>query len=189
MWTASARWRPSTPDPGSARSRVASPAGSTAWTLKVLRYPGHAEQMRFLLDLGLSDSTVLDVRTHLTYRDVLVRRLRQRLGGAYADAVIARVDAEGEIDGETCTRTIRIVDRYDDASGLTAMQRCTAFPAASAAMLLASGAVPGGGTECLEGIIPGDVLLADLAERGIEDRASRPPACASGGVASTYPSP
>ena len=136
--------------------------------VKVLRYPGHAEQMRFLLDLGLSDSTVLDVRTHLTYRDVLVRRLRQRLGGAYADAVIARVDAEGEIDGETCTRTIRIVDRYDEASGLTAMQRCTAFPAASAAMLLASGGVPGGGTECLEGIIPGDVLLSDLAERGIE---------------------
>lgn len=138
--------------------------------VKVLRYPGHAEQMRFLLDLGLADPTVLDVRTHLTYRDVLVRRLRQRLGGAYADAVVVRVDAEAHPQNEASgeTRQIRLVDRFDVESGLTAMQRCTAFPAASAAYALASSAPPGGGHDTLEGVLPAETLLGDLAERGIE---------------------
>ena len=136
--------------------------------MKVLRYPGHAEQMRFLLDLGLADSTVLDVRTHLTYRDVLVRRLRQRLGGAYRDAVVLRVDAEGEIDGEARQRVCRLVDRYDEASGLTAMQRCTAFPAAAVARMLGRERFDGGGHETLEGLVDPEVLLAELAARGIE---------------------
>ena len=147
-------------------------AGRLAGTLdrldmKILRYPGHAEQMRFLLDLGFAENTVLDVRTHLTYRDVLIRRLRQRLGGFYRDAVVLRVDAEGEIGGETQHRTIRIVDHFDDETGLSAMQRCTAFPAASVARMLGSGEFSGGGTETLEGLADPDALLADLAERGI----------------------
>ncbi len=139
--------------------------------IKILRYPGHAEQMRFLLDLGMADSTVLDIRTHLTYRDVLVRRLRQRLGGAYEDAVILRVDADrvaGVASGEAQRHTIRLVDRWDEATGLSAMQRCTAFPAASMAAHLAFDPPPGGGHESLENVLPADILLADLAERGIE---------------------
>ena len=136
--------------------------------VKVLRYPGHAEQMRFLLDLGLADPTVLDVRTHLTYRDVLVRRLRQRLGGAYRDAVVLRVDAEGEIDGEVRQRVCRLVDRYDEASGLTAMQRCTAFPAAAIARMLGRERFEGGGHETLEGLVDPEVLLGELSDRGIE---------------------
>ncbi|OZC03004.1 saccharopine dehydrogenase family protein [Rubricoccus marinus] len=135
--------------------------------VKVLRYPGHAEQMRFLLDLGMADSTVLDVRTHLTYRDVLVRRLRQRLGGAYEDAVILRVDADRVTSGESERHTIRLVDCWDEATGLSAMQRCTAFPAASVAAHLATEAPTGGGHESLENVLPAEILLADLAERGI----------------------
>ncbi|MEM1057245.1 MAG: saccharopine dehydrogenase C-terminal domain-containing protein [Bacteroidota bacterium] len=147
-------------------------AGRLAGTLdrldvKVLRYQGHASQMRFLLDLGLADPTVLDVRTHLTYRDVLVRRLRQRLGGAYRDAVVLHVDAEGVVNGEKRQHTIRLVDQFDDATGLSAMQRCTAFPASAVARMLAFGEVAGGGHECLEGLVSADTLLDDLASHGI----------------------
>ena len=116
---------------------------------KTLRLPGHADQMRFLLDLGLADKTSLDVRTHLTYRDVLVRRMRQRLGGAYHDAVVVRVEIEGtagstdDAPGEAGTLVYEIVDRFDEASGLSAMQRCTGFPAAAAAVLLGDARRPG----------------------------------------------
>src|SRR5690606_20222566 len=117
--------------------------------VKTLRYPGHASQMRFLLDLGLAAREVLDVRTHLTYRDVLVRRLRQRLGGAYKDAVLVRVEVVGEVVGEVAgeerTLTYQLVDRFDEATGLSAMRRCTAFPAAAVAVLLATGRIGGGG--------------------------------------------
>lgn len=136
--------------------------------VKTLRYPGHADRMRFLLDLGLADKTALDIRTHLTYRDVLVRRLRQRLGGAYHDAVLVRVEVEGMLDEQPRTLTYEMVDRFDEATGLSAMQRCTAFPAAAIAVLLAERAVPGGGACPPEHIVPFEPFFAALAERGIE---------------------
>lgn len=135
--------------------------------VKTLRYPGHAARWRFLLDLGLADRQSLDVRTHLTYRDVLVRRLRQRLGGAYKDAVLVRVEAEGEVDGEARRLVYELVDRFDEATGLSAMQRCTAFPAAAVAVLLASRQVPGGGVAPPEQIVPFDPFFDALAARGI----------------------
>ncbi len=141
--------------------------------VKTLRLPGHADQMRFLLDLGLADKTSLDVRTHLTYRDVLVRRMRQRLGGAYHDAVVVRVEIEGtagstaDAPGEAGTLVYEIVDRFDEASGLSAMQRCTGFPAAAAAVLLGTRAVPGGGVGAAEQVLPVEPFFAMLAERGI----------------------
>ncbi len=134
---------------------------------KTLRFPGHADQMRFLLDLGLADRTTLDVRTHLSYRDVLTRRLRQRLGGAYHDAVIVRVEIEGEAGGEAGTLVYEIVDRFDEASNLSAMQRCTGFPAAAAAVLLGTRMVPGGGVAAAEQVLPFEPFFASLAERGI----------------------
>jgi saccharopine dehydrogenase-like NADP-dependent oxidoreductase len=134
---------------------------------KTLRYPGHASQMRFLLDLGFADRTTLDVRTHLTYRDVLLRRLRQRLGGAYEDAVVVRVEADGTAGDAEGTLAYGFVDHYDAASGLSAMQRCTGFPAAAAALLLAERAVPGGGAGPAEAVLPVEPMLALLAERGL----------------------
>ena len=134
---------------------------------KTLRFPGHADQMRFILDLGLADRTTLDVRTHLSYRDVLVRRLRQRLGGAYHDAVVVRVEIEGEAGDEAGTLVYEIVDRFDEASGLSAMQRCTGFPAAAAAVLLGTRAVPGGGVGAAEQVLPFEPFFTMLAERGI----------------------
>jgi saccharopine dehydrogenase-like NADP-dependent oxidoreductase len=135
--------------------------------VKTLRYPGHAAQWRFLLALGLAEKQSLDVRTHLTYRDVLVRRLRQRLGGAYRDAVLVRVEAEGETGGAPRRLVYELVDRFDEAAGLSAMQRCTAFPAAAVACLLATKQVPGGGVAPPEQVVPFDPFFDALAARGI----------------------
>ena len=134
---------------------------------KTIRYPGHAERMRFLLDLGLADRTSLDVRTHLTYRDVLVRRLRQRLGGAYDDAVLLRVEVEGRRDGADGTLSYEIVDRYDQETGLSAIQRCTGFPAAAAAVLLGQRGIPGGGVAAADQVLPVEAVVARLEARGI----------------------
>jgi saccharopine dehydrogenase-like NADP-dependent oxidoreductase len=135
--------------------------------VKTLRYPGHAAQWRFLLDLGLAERQSLDVRTHLTYRDALVRRLRQRLGGAYKDAVLVRVEAEGEADGDAKRLVYELVDRFDEATGLSAMQRCTAFPAAAVAVRLAARQIGGGGVAPPEQVVPFEPFFDALAARGI----------------------
>ena len=135
--------------------------------IKTLRYPGHAERMRFVLDLGLAEKQSLDVRTHLTYRDVLVRRLRQRLGGAYDDAVLLRIEVDGTRGGDAGVLVVEMVDRCKPADGLTAMQRCTGFPAATAAVMLGQRTLPGGGVGAADQVLPRDPFLARLAARGI----------------------
>lgn len=135
--------------------------------IKTLRYPGHAERMQFVLDLGLAERTSLDVRTHLTYRDVLIRRLRKRLGGDYDDAVLLRIEADGTRDGAEGTLVYEMVDRCNPESGLSAMQRCTGFPASAAAVLLAGRALTGGGVGPADQVLPTEPFLERLAARGI----------------------
>lgn len=135
--------------------------------VKVLRPAGHAAQMRFLFELGFADRTTLDVRTHMTYRDVLVRRLRRRLGGPYRDAVLVRVVIEGLAGGEAGTLTYTLTDRYDEATGYSAMQRCTGFPAATTAAQLAKRRLGGGGVAAPERVLPHSPFFDALTARGV----------------------
>jgi saccharopine dehydrogenase-like NADP-dependent oxidoreductase len=137
---------------------------------KTVRHPGHASAMRAVLALGFGEDRSVDVRTHLTYRDLLTRRLRQHLGGEYRDAVIVRIVLEGTRDGETHRLTYELVDHHDEATGFSAMQRCTGYPAAAIATLLASDAVAGGGAAPPEHVIPAAPLLRELIERGLRIR-------------------
>ncbi len=137
---------------------------------KTIRWPGHARQMQFLLGLGFGEQRKIDVRTHLTYRDVLVRRMRQRLGGTYEDAVLMRVLIQGQQKGEKKTLVYEMIERYDPAHGMTAMERCTSIPVAVAAHLLAGGHVPGGGAAPPEAALPRQVYLDLITERGLSIR-------------------
>lgn len=134
---------------------------------KTLRHPGHARVMQAILALGFGADKSVDVRTHLTYRDLLVRSLRRTLTGDYHDAAVVRIVIEGQQEDRQRTLTYEMIDRYDEASNFTAMQRSTSFPAASIAFLLASGAVAGGGAAPPEHIIPKEPFFADLAAHGL----------------------
>ena len=135
---------------------------------KTIRWPGHAHQMRFVIGLGLAEERKIGVRTHLTYRDLLVRRMRKRLGGDYEDAVLMRVLLRGEQDGRPTTLVYEMVERYDPATQQTAMMRCTAVPTVVAALFLArEGTVSGGGADVPEQVIPRDQFLGEVADRGL----------------------
>ena len=135
---------------------------------KTIRWPGHAHQMRFVIGLGLADNRKIGVRTHLTYRDLLVRRMRKRLGGDYEDAVLMRVLLRGEQDGQPTTLVYEMIERYDAATQQTAMMRCTAIPTVVAALFLArEETVSGGGADVPEQVIPRDQFLAEVADRGL----------------------
>ncbi len=135
---------------------------------KTLRHPGHAAAMRAVLALGFGEDHSLDVRTHLTYRDVLARRLGERLGGDYHDASLLRIRITGEAGGQLRTLTYELVERFDPETGLSALQRCTGYPTAAAAVLLGSGQVPGGGAAPLEQVVPREPFFEALTQRGLE---------------------
>jgi len=134
---------------------------------KLIRWPGHAAQMRFLLALGFGENRSIDVHTHLTYRDVLLRRLRQRLGGVYRDAVLLRVLVQGWQNGQARTLVYEMIDRYDEEQSVSAMQRCTSIPTAAVALLIASGQVPGGGVAPPEAVIPHQAFYDLVTTRGL----------------------
>lgn len=141
---------------------------------KTIRWPGHAQQMRFLIGLGLADDRKIGVQTHLTYRDVLVRQMRKRLGGDYEDAVLMRVLLRGEQDGRPATLVYEMVERYDETTQQTAMKRCTAIPTVVAALFLArEEAVSSGGADVAENVLPRNRFLEKVAERGLNIRKER----------------
>lgn len=136
---------------------------------KAIRWPGHAQQMRFVIGLGLGEDRKIGVRTHLTYRDILIRRMRDRLGGDYEDAVLMRVLVRGEANGEPATLVYEMVERYDQESQQTAIMRCAAIPTVVSALLLSRpGSVSGGGADVPENVLPRDQFLEEVGERGLD---------------------
>ena len=135
---------------------------------KSIRWPGHADQMRFLIGLGFGERRTIDVRTHLTYRDILVRRLRSRLGGKFKDAVLLRVLIQGTQQGQKRTLVYEMVDRYDEERDLTAMERCTSIPTATAAVLISSPEMTGGGAAPPEHVVDHDRYCTLLSKQGLD---------------------
>ena len=134
---------------------------------KTIRWPGHADQMRFLIGLGFAETQKIDVRTHLTYRDVLIRRMRRRMGGEHEDAVLMRVLIKGRIGKETKTLVYEMVELYDEKNHMTAIQRATSIPAATVACMVASGAIEGGGAAPAENVVIAEEFINILEDRGL----------------------
>jgi len=134
---------------------------------KSIRWPGHARNMQFLLALGFAEQKIIDVQSHLTYRDVLTRRLKQRLGGAYEDAVLVRISVFGHKDGQDAELVYEMIQQFDRERNMTAIRRCTSITAATIALQLASGAVPGGGVCPPEQIVPLRTFFDNVRAAGL----------------------
>jgi lysine 6-dehydrogenase len=135
---------------------------------KTLRYPGHANIMEAIRDLGLLSLDPVDVKgQQVVPRDVFVKVAGAKLrkpGGK--DLVALRVVVTGKKDGQAAERAWQMIASYDEANGLTAMMQTTGFTLSITSQLQATGVIrPGVHTpdEC----IPAERYLAMLAERGI----------------------
>lgn len=137
---------------------------------KTIRYRGHCAQFRLLRDLGLVEPRPLPFPGgEVSPREMLANRLRHALDLPGPDAVLVLVVAEGrDADGEARRLGVRIIDRQDDATGLSAMMRMTGFPAAIIARLLATGDLGAVGACCQELVVPGGEMVGQLRKRGID---------------------
>jgi len=134
---------------------------------KAIRYPHHARQMSFLMALGFAEKRMIDVGTHLTYRDVLTRRIRKRMGGDVKDAVLLRVVINGIKDGKERSLVYQLREDYDEAKGGSAVKHCMGASVAAVATILGRGAVSGAGVATPEFVLPPDLYLQDLATYGL----------------------
>jgi lysine 6-dehydrogenase len=120
---------------------------------KTLRYPGHWQKMRDFRELGLfgSQEFIQHLERYLLqYRDD-------------PDALVLRVIAEDDRRSVVAD----LIDHYDPATGLSAMQRTTGYSAAIVGQMLITGAVRDTGVLRQEVSIPHDRFLAEWEKRGL----------------------
>ena len=135
---------------------------------KTLRYPGHAQLMAAMRDLGLYDATPVDVKgTSVIPRDLFIATVGPKLrkaGGT--DLVALRVIVSGTRAGAPVTRQYDLLDWYDAEHGITAMMRVTGYTLSITGQLMASHALASG-VYTPDEVFPGDRYIAELRARGI----------------------
>jgi lysine 6-dehydrogenase len=137
---------------------------------KTIRYPGHCEKFKLLIDLGLCSSEAVDLGgTIVSPRRVLGEMLQRHLPADEPDVVLILVEFRGAPAGRDRTQALRyyIIDRYDERTGLSAMQRTTSFPASIIAQMMARGDIREKGAIPQERCVPPEAFVHELERRDI----------------------
>jgi lysine 6-dehydrogenase len=144
---------------------------------KTIRYAGHCEKFKMMIDLGLclSENIAVDGQAGMLAAPVVPRMLfakllENHLPADGPDYVLVRLEFVGQKRDrqEACRLRYDIVDRYDEATGLSAMMRTTAFPASIIAQMMARGDVLSRGATPQEKAIDPDKFVAELGRRNID---------------------
>jgi lysine 6-dehydrogenase len=149
---------------------------TSPWTLegklqrlenKTLRYPGHVAQMVAFRDLGLLDLEPIDVNgVKIVPRDVLHALLGPRITRPdVKDVCIMRVKCTGTTKGQPAEAVVELVDRYDERTGFTAMQRLTGWHA-SILLIAAVNQQVRRGVVSVESSLPGKTIVDECKRRG-----------------------
>ncbi|KAA3631983.1 MAG: saccharopine dehydrogenase [Calditrichaeota bacterium] len=135
---------------------------------KTIRYPGHCEKFKPMLEIGLANRQELPVNGQLVEPRALLKAVLDRnLSFNDLDMVLVRLTIEGNKDGSSKTVVYEIVDRQLSKESLTAMMRTTAFPAAIIAWMAAAGKIEQKGCKPQEVVVNPAIFLPQLKKRNI----------------------
>lgn len=168
------------PEPiGRMEAFVAGGGTSTApWTFegkvqtyqnKTLRWKGHFEQWKAIIDMGLLDMEPVNIKgVEVVPRDVFHAVVGPKITATEEDRdfVIVRVKAVGEKDGKPAEATVEVIDYYDEATGFTAMERTTGWHGAIVAIMNARGQTPRG-VKPVEAGVPAQLFVDEMKKRGL----------------------
>ena len=139
---------------------------------KTLRYPGHWARFSAYRDLGLLGQTPIQVGSaSVVPREVFHALLEPHIGAGpdpVRDVCVMRVVATGERGGRPASAVVELVDRYDEATGFTAMQRLTGWHAAICLELAVLGRLEAGVIPVER--VPGDLVVDEGRARGWDIR-------------------
>lgn len=130
---------------------------------RTIRWKGHADQIRLLIDLGLFSERPVNLKTNgarVSPRALLTTLLDKKLAMHQGDKdmTLMRVSVQGrKKKGDKTTRIHQyvMIDKFDAASQITSMARTTAFPCSAVAQMVLEGKI----TE--RGFIPPELAIKD----------------------------
>ncbi|HEX9614238.1 MAG TPA: saccharopine dehydrogenase C-terminal domain-containing protein, partial [Bacteroidota bacterium] len=135
---------------------------------KTIRYPGHCERFRSLLDLWFASSEPITVGTNvMTAREMFFELLKRKLGGDGEDVVLLRATISGKRSGKESTLRYSLIDSFDKNGNITAMMRTTAYPTSLIAQYLVNGTIHQRGVLTPEQCVPLSPLLEGMRSRSI----------------------
>lgn len=137
---------------------------------KTIRYPGHAEKFKLLVDLGLTsrDKTVEIDGRPVSVREVMLKVLDPILDlGDKDDVVLLRIIVSGVKGGQPQTHIFEMTTYNDKANRVTAMARSTAYTISVVAQMIGSGTISKRGVYAPENIVPGDLYIKEMEKRGV----------------------
>jgi lysine 6-dehydrogenase len=139
---------------------------------KTLRYPGHAQIMEAIRDLGLLELTPVDVDgVKVTPREVFLKVVTPRLTKPKGrDLVALRVIVEGTKDGKTKRVGWELLDYYDEARGISAMMRTTGYSLSITGQMQARGEIKPAGVWTPDECVPAARYVEELNRRGVHVR-------------------
>jgi len=135
---------------------------------KTIRYPGFAAQFKAFRDLGLFRLDAVEtggvrVVPRELFHSLLEPQLRRP---EVRDICLMRVRCDGETGGRRAVATIELVDRYDEATGLTAMQRLTGWHASIMLIAAVEGRIEAGVIP-VEKALAGKIVADEARARGL----------------------
>jgi lysine 6-dehydrogenase len=139
---------------------------------KTLRYPGHAEILETIRELGLLDLEPVDEKgIKVAPRDVFVAVVGPKLFKPKGKDLLAlRVIVRGTKGGKPAERRFDLVDRYDEAHGISAMMRTTGYSLSITGQMQVRRQVGPAGVWTPDECMPAEAYIAELRARGIELR-------------------
>lgn len=139
---------------------------------KTLRYPGHADLMRAIRELGLLDLKPIKVKGQdVVPRDAFIAAVSPKLTKPEGqDLVALRVIASGESNGKHKVTTFDLIDYHDSAHGISAMMRTTGYSLAITGLVQTRRQVIRFGVTTPDEGMPFDRYVSALRERGVNIR-------------------
>jgi lysine 6-dehydrogenase len=135
---------------------------------KTIRYRGHAEKMKTLLDLGFANTDPISIGDHIaTPRELFGELLKKKLSFGDKDVVLMKVEVQGVRESKEKTVTFTMIDRYDEQTLQTAMMRTTAYPVSIIAQMIGRGEISSKGVPTPEECVPTGRFIEELSRRSI----------------------
>jgi len=137
---------------------------------KTLRYPGHAEIMQTIRELGLLDAEPVEVKgAMVSPRDLFVTVVGPKLTKPKGkDLLVLRVEVTGKKGGKPATRRFDLIDKYDEEHGISAMMRTTGYSLSITGQFQASGKVTPPGVWTPDECMPARDYIEELRKRGMD---------------------
>ena len=143
---------------------------------KTLRYPGHAERMEMIRELGLLDLQPVAVKgMKVVPRDLFISVVGPKLTKPHGKDVLAlRVTVTGKKNGRPATRQFDLIDRYDEAHGISAMMRTTGYSLSITGQMQVRQQVGPAGVWTPDECMPAEAYISELRKRGMDVRETSP---------------